>query len=74
MWISMHIAYLGKRWYQEALWEKGQLAEAVWCFKHCLTGKPAIHVDITETETAYLNIAEVLSFMEIVFPDDSGLF
>ena len=34
------LAYLGSTWHHDALWEEGQLAEAVWCFGQCSAGKP----------------------------------
>lgn len=30
----------GKRWHQDALWEKDKLAEAVWCHGQCTVEKP----------------------------------
>jgi len=34
------VASLGNTWHQDALWEEGKPAEAVWCFGKCSAGKP----------------------------------
>jgi len=75
MWMAgcMYVAYLGKTWHH-ALREEGKPVEAVQCFGQCSAEKHAIHVDVTLTDTTYLNIVADHPFMETVFPDGISFF
>ena len=78
MWMAMCmcIVYLGKRWHQEALWEEGKLAEAVYALGNVLLGNPrsGVYVDVTLICTTCLNtvankvhpFVAVVSFSEII--------
>lgn len=77
------IAYLGKKWHQDALWKKGKLAVAVWefvlfCWK---TLHPGIYVDVNLAHTKYINIVEsqIHFFLATIFhikriPSPDGWF
>ena len=61
------IAYLGNVWYQDALWEdSASLSLMLWAMICWETLGPAIHVDVTLTNTTYLSIGadHVHLFME----------
>ncbi|MCJ8732198.1 hypothetical protein PDJAM_G00208470 [Pangasius djambal] len=68
-YVHVCVAYLGKRWHQDALWDEGKTGGG------SLMG-PGIHVDVILTRTTYLNIVadQVHPFMATVFPNGSGLF
>lgn len=53
-WLDTYV-FLENTFHQNALWEIGKPAEAMWCFEH-YAWKPAIHVDVTLTQATYQNI------------------